>query len=253
MGSRWGFRELQETPPVRNLLVGMPDVGLVGLIASTYLVRETRAEVTGLVDSRYLPPVVIYHEARPIPPARFHILKNGAGEATLILVSEVAMEAAGIHSFAREFTRWALAKGVERIVMLGGIPSPQRFKTEQPKIYGAGVKDEDLEMLRGAGIEVFREGFISGPYAALIKEISMTPLKGVALLAEAFLNYPDPGAAAALLGVLGPLINVQVDVKPLLEQAEEIRLKLRESMKRTLEAMRQSGKEYEYTVPAMYI
>ena len=81
----------------------------------------------------------------------------------------------------------------------------------------------------------------------------MKPLKGIALLAEAFLNYPDPGAAATLLMALGSFLGLKVDVKPLIDQAEEIRIKLREAMKRTLEAIKQSGKAYEYTVPAMYM
>jgi len=33
---------------------------------------------------------------------------------------------------------------------------------------------------------------------------------------------------------------------------EELRLKLRELMKRTVEQMRRAGKEYEYTIPPIY-
>ena len=248
----WTFKELREVPKTSTLLIGMPDVGLVGLIASTYLVKKLKAEMVGYLDSRYLPPVILYHEAKPLPVARFHY-HTSDDTSFLILVSEVAVSPTGLHALARELVEWAISKGVERIIMLGGVPTPQRMKLEKPRVYGACVVRKDVEEVEKAGVNLFKEGFISGPYALLIKECYSRSLRGIALLAEAFLNYPDPGAAAALLGTLHPLLGVEVDVKPLLEQAEEIRIKLRETMKRTLETMRESGKAYEYTIPAMYL
>ncbi|RLF01663.1 MAG: hypothetical protein DRK00_11050, partial [Thermoprotei archaeon] len=43
----WTFKELKEVPRTSTLLIGMPDVGLVGLIASTYLVKKLKAEMVG--------------------------------------------------------------------------------------------------------------------------------------------------------------------------------------------------------------
>jgi predicted ATP-grasp superfamily ATP-dependent carboligase len=56
-----------------------------------------------------------------------------------------------------------------------------------------------------------------------------------------------------VLTALDPLVGLKVSVEPLLEQEEEIRARLRETMKRTMEAMRETGKAYEFTVPAMYM
>nr|NAZ25344.1 proteasome assembly chaperone family protein [Thermofilum sp.] len=65
--------------------------------------------------------------------------------------------------------------------------------------------------------------------------------------------YPDPGASASALQALSKLTRHDVDVKALLEQEEEIRVKMREMMKRTMETMQKAGKEYEYTIPALYV
>ena len=248
----WSFNEVKELPKADYLVVGMPDVGLVGLIASTYLVKELKAEMVAYIDSPFLPPVILYHEARPYPVMRLHHHAEG-GKDYLILVGEVAVSATGVHSLAGKLVDWALDKKVSRIILLGGVPTPQRMKLEKPRVYGAGVTEDDVEEIKRAGISVFKEGFVSGPYALILKECYSRSVRGMALLAESFLNYPDPGAAAAVLTTLGELIGVKVDVKQLLEQAEEIRIKLRETMRRTMEAMRESGKAYEYTIPAMYL
>jgi len=248
----WDVYELMEIPRADYLIVGMPDVGLVGLIASTYLARTLGAEMVAYMDSPHLPPVLLYHEARPHPVMRVHRFSTGERSA-LLLVSEVAIGVRGIHSFARFVVEWGLSKGVERLLLLGGVPTPQRMKLEKPAVYGAGVTREDVELIEKSGFNLFREGFVSGPYALILKECYKRSAKGIALLAESFLNYPDPGAAAAVLAALDPLLGLKVSVEPLLEQEEEIRARLRETMKRTMEAMREAGKAYEFAVPAMYM
>lgn len=248
----WVFHEIKSVPHANYLIVGMPDVGLVGLIAATYVVRSSNAELVAYVDSSYLPPVLMYHEGRPYPVVRVH-RHTAEGTNYLVLVSEVAMSVSGIHSFAQRLVEWSRAKGVERIFLLGGVPSPQRMKLEKPSVYAAGATSSDLELVEKAGINSFREGFVSGPYAMILKECFAKSVKSLALMAESFLNHPDPGAAAAVLTVLAPIIGLKVDVSPLLEQEEEVRVRLRETMRRTMEAMREAGKAYEYTIPAMYM
>lgn len=252
MMGEWTVYELKDIPRADYLVVGMPDVGLVGLIASTYLVKTLNAELIAYIDSPHLPPVLLYHESRPYPIMRVHNLPVN-GRNVLLLVSEVAIGARGSYSFARHVVRWSSSKGIERLLLLGGVPTPQRMKLEKPAVYGAGVTKEDVELLEKSGFNLFKEGFVSGPYALILKECYIRSVKSIALLAESFLNYPDPGAAAAVLTALDPLLGLKVNIEPLLEQEEEIRARLRETMKRTMEAMSEAGKAYEFTVPAMYM
>ena len=41
------------------MIVGLPDVGLVGLIAMSYLISELNLEEIAYMDSDLLPPVVV--------------------------------------------------------------------------------------------------------------------------------------------------------------------------------------------------
>ncbi|MEM0042575.1 MAG: proteasome assembly chaperone family protein [Thermofilaceae archaeon] len=248
----WSFHELKRVPRANQLLVGMPDVGLVGLIALTHIVRSLKAEVIAYVDSPHLPPVIMYHEGRPYPVMRIHY-HAADSNGYLMLVSDVLMNVRGIRSFAQTLIEWAQSKGIERVILLGGVPTPQRMNLNKPAVYAAGATESDIETIERAGVQLFKEGFVSGPYAMILKECYARSVKGIALMAESFLNYPDPGAAAAVISTLAPLTGLKIDVEPLLKQEEEIRVRLRETMRRTMEAMRASGKAYEYAVPAMYI
>ncbi|MEM1759516.1 MAG: proteasome assembly chaperone family protein [Thermofilaceae archaeon] len=248
----WSFHEFKRIPRANHLIVGMPDVGLVGLIALTHIVRSLNAEIMAYIDSPHLPPVIMYHEGRPYPVMRIHhysLDSNGY----LMLVSDVLMNVRGMRSFAQMLIEWAQSKGIERVFLLGGVPTPQRMNLDKPAVYAAGVTESDIEIIEKAGVQLFKEGFVSGPYAMILKECFVRSVKGIALMAESFLNYPDPGAAAAVVSTLAPLAGLRIDVEPLLKQEEEIRVRLRETMRRTMEAMRASGKTYEYAVPAMYI
>lgn len=128
-----------------------------------------------------------------------------------------------------------------------------RLNIETPKTYAASIDREMLQYAYSKGIEPLKEGFIGGIYAQILKESYKARVPALALLSECFLNYPDPGASASTLQALSRILNREVDVRPLLEQEEEIRMRLREMMRRTLESMRGTGKEYEFTIPALYV
>ncbi len=243
----WRVHKLREPEKGFKLFVGVPDVGLVGPIAASFLIKNLKLDLVAYFDSDEIPPLLLFHETKPLLPVRVY----GSG-STYVFVSEIAIPPRTIPSLARAIVDWAVSSGAEQIVVLSGIPVPNRIEIQTPRVYGAAVKAEDKEMLKKSGIELLREGFMSGVHAVVLKECLLRGVSGIALLAETYMNYPDPGAAASLVSTLGVLFGIKVDVSPLKEQEEEIRVKLRELMRRTMETMRQAGKEYEYTLPAMY-
>ncbi len=249
---KWEYFELKPLPENLTLIVGIPDVGLVGPIAVTYLIKNLKLELAGYVDSPLLPPVILFHDYQLLTPVRVYG-PTDVGEKVAVFFSESAIPPSGLYSLAQFIVTWAASKRVKRLVMVGGVAVPNRMQIEKPKVYVATALEEDRELAKKSGLKLLREGFMGGAYAMLLKECFKRRFPGIALLAESHLHYPDPGAAAAVLEALEPLLGIKVDVAPLLEQEEEIRVKLRELMKRTVESMRGAGKEYEYTIPAMYV
>jgi uncharacterized protein len=79
-------------------------------------------------------------------------------------------------------------------------------------------------------------------------------LPTIALGAESFLEYPDPGAAASVVGALNKLLKLDLDVEALLNRAEELRVRMRDLMRRTQENMRGTGTQAvrELELPPMF-
>jgi len=215
-----------ETAPtkVQNpyVLVGIPDIGLVGSIATSHLIQALGMSEVGHLESEILPPVMIIRNSEPKPPIRI-FSKN----KILIVAADVAVPSKAISPMAKKLTEWSKSIGAELIVGVSGLAVPNRVEIEKPAVYGIGTTDETRERLKKLGVPVFEQGVVVGAYALLLKEAIKQGQPNVTLLAEAHYQFPDPGASASLLEILGKLLDVKVEVKSLLEQAEEIRIKTR--------------------------
>ena len=100
---------------------------------------------------------------------------------------------------------------------------------------------------------LFEQGLIVGTYALILKESLKKQLPNITLFAESHHQFPDPGASASAIEALGRILNIDVNVKALMEKAEEIRLKTRELMKQTQQSMETMKRIQEKGTPSVYI
>ncbi|MCD6368212.1 MAG: proteasome assembly chaperone family protein [Thermoproteales archaeon] len=239
-----GFRIRGEKPVV---VVGLPDTGLVGTIAVTYLTEKSGMEEIGFIDSPQLPPVLPFHKNIPRFPIR--IMNKGRFVA---IFSEIAIPVDLMTPLAKTLISFMKEIDADTSVLLGGIAVPNRIDLEKPSVYGLGITEDDRKFLEAKGVKLLDEGFLAGAYAQIVKECIKETQRGIILLGESYANYPDPGAAAAVLETFSKIFDFKIDVKPLIDQAEELRLKLRELMKRTIETLRSAQKRYERALPPLY-
>ena len=236
--------EKMPIPSEATMIIGLPDVGLVGLIATSYLISELNLEELAYMDSDLLPPVVVLHKGLPHAPLRIYGNQN-----LIAVISEMAVPATAIYTIMREIVEWAEAKKVKRIVSMGGIPVQNRQTITEPKVFGAASNQELLDTLSKKGLNIMKEGYIVGPQALGMRYSSSKKILAIALLAQSFYNYPDPEAAAMMLKELSKISEIKVDISKLLEKGEEIRLKARDIMKRTQQEMNRMKKSQEYDLP----
>jgi uncharacterized protein len=240
-----------ETSPIKAIkhcIVGLPDVGLVGSIAASYLVQETEMEEVGYIESDIFPPIVVIHNGTPQSPFRIY----RKGDIT-IFISEVPVEPYAMPLLAKRLIEWAKSKNIELLISLSGIAVPNRLEIDVPKVYGVGTSPAMNENFRKIYVEPFEEGFMVGFHALVIKECLKIGLNNMILLAQSHLQYPDPGAAASIVNSLNALLKLEVNVKKLLEKEEEIRLRMRELMYRTQRTISQMPKSSEQEIPMMYV
>ncbi len=236
--------EKKTIPSGATMLLGLPDVGLVGLIAASYLTSELDLKEIAYMDSDLLPPVVVLHEGLPHAPLRIY-----GNQSFVSIICELAIPAPALHVVMRKLVNWGQAKNVKMMVSMGGIPLENRQVVTAPKVYSAASSKELLDLLEKKGLSVLKEGYMVGPQALSMRYCAEKKISAIALLSQSFYNYPDPEAAAMVLKELSKISEVKVDISKLLDKGEEIRLKARDIMKRTQEEMTRMNKSQEYDLP----
>jgi len=236
--------EKKPVPSNATILHGLPDVGLVGLIATSHIITQLKMSEIAYVDSELLPSVVVLHEGLPYAPLR--IFGNGGLIATL---SEAAIPAKAVQPVMRKLVEWGQAKNTKLMVSMGGVPVQDRQDLETVKVYGAASNPSLLRTLSDKGIEILSGGFMVGPYALIMRYCAERNIPAIALLAQSFYNYPDPEAAAAAIKEFSKMTGLTIDVSKLVERGEEIRLRARDVMKRTEQELNRMKKTQEYDLP----
>lgn len=236
--------EKKSVPSDAIIVYGLPDVGLVGLIATSHLISQLNLTETAYLDSDLFPPVVVLHDGLPHAPLR--IFGNHSFIAAL---AETAIPAKAIQPVVRALVDWGQSKKARMMVSVGGIPVPDRQDITEPKVFGVASTMSLLNTLSLREVEILKEGYMVGPYALVMRYCAERNFPAVALLAQSFYNYPDPEAAAVAIKELAKIVELKVDVSTLLEKGEEIRLRARDMMKRTQRELTRMKKSQEYDLP----
>ena len=236
--------EKKSVAPGATMLFGFPDVGLVGVIAASHLVDELKMSEVAYIDSQQLPPIIVLHEGLPHSTIRIF-----AGHNLVLAAAETPIAADMIYPVMDSLIEWGKNKKVKTMISLSGLPVQERQDMQELKVFGAASSADMLQTVESKGIETLTEGYMVGPQAVMLLRCAQLDVPGIALLAQCFLNYPDPEAAAEVLKTLDQIAGIKVDVAKLLEKGEEIRLKARDVMRRTQEEMSKMKKGQEYDIP----
>jgi len=230
-----------------TVVVGVPEMGLVGTIAASFLVDHLGLPELAYVESDLLPQIVVIEDSEPKEPIRIF----GKGMLAVV-VSDVPLTPRISYEFASEIVKWSKGKESKMVVGITGLPSEDRVESggdKQPLVLAVSNDSNLRKSISDIGAHPFEHGIIASTYATLLKRCTAFGVPNVTFLAESFAEFPDPGAAAAALKVLSKLLPVAVDVKQLLEGAEEIRLRLRGLMTQTQQTIQQQSAQ---TLPGVY-
>ncbi|RLI95200.1 MAG: proteasome assembly chaperone family protein [Candidatus Altiarchaeales archaeon] len=230
-----------------TVIIGFPDIGLVGTIATYHMIYQMNLREVAYIESDDFPPVTVIHNGRPVSPMRIY-----GNKKLIFVVSEIPIKPSLLYSISRKLVKWFKSKNVDLVISLGGIPHPRRLEIEKPKVYGISINEYTDKILKENNVEGFEEGIIVGPYAVLIYECMKNGINSIYLMAESHATYPDPESAAIIIKLLNKILNLNIDVKELIEKGEEIKIKSRDLMKRTETALKEMQKIQEHEMPMMY-
>ncbi|MEM0340824.1 MAG: PAC2 family protein [Acidilobaceae archaeon] len=243
------FREFADVGRPKYMIVGLPDVGLVGQIAAVHLVKSLKLKDKVGIDSyTMLPPVAVIREGENLCPIRIY-----GDESVLIVFTDVVLSSRASIALSLALIEYARLKGVDLLVGFTGIANPERAELEKPRVYWTASNPSLDKMFEGVeNVTKAKEGFIVGPYAVMLKEALRKKLNYLLIMADSYLDIPDPEASAEVLRVFSKVSGIEVSVEELLKEGELIRLRLREMMREAKPVIARMGKSYEHRLPIVY-
>lgn len=231
---------------------GFPSIGLVGSIVANYLTSTLKLRQIAVVDSDHFPTVSMIKDGTPHSPVRVYAGDIERGDRIVVFTSEFQPPPHILKPLGQAMMDWVQEHKCKMLITPEGITTKQthRAPEESDRVLGVASTPEARAFLRSNGITPFDGGVIVGLSGVLLNEGVNRSFDVITLLSEASTEFPDARAAAAVTAAINKLIlKNRLDIKPLLQEAENIEKGLKDIYDR-------AGKEDELrktiTLPGMY-
>jgi len=205
------------------LIEGLPGLGLIGKIATRFLVRQLGAKKLGQLYSPHFPYYVIVNRKGSVRLlcGNFYFWRNDSGQNDLIILTgdSQAQTIEGQYDVANAILDFAKKHGVKAIVTIGGY----RKEVEgSPKVVAAATSTELLNRALKEGAMVSPAGNpIVGTAGLLLGLAKFKDMDALSLLAETGGYLPDPKAAKSALEVLLQTLKIKIDLSELDKEIEK--------------------------------
>ena len=218
---------LNKKPKNVTIVEGFPGFGLIGTIATEFLMEHLETEKIGIVEMEEIPAMIAIHDNKVIEPISFHYNKKN----NIVLVHAINVGKDLGWKLADMIDQLAKELSAKEIISLEGVGSPN---AEGGRIFYYATKNGSASKKLDGVANPLNEGIIVGVTGALLARSISTPL--IALFAEARGNLPDSKAAAHIIEALDAYTGLDVDSKPLLKQAQLFEKKLKSLLTKSKDA-----------------
>jgi uncharacterized protein len=232
------------------LITGFPTVGLIGTIATRFIVYSLNLKLIGALLSDYFPPVSIISGGEPLPPVRFYGEEktcgpNGKYERLVVMLSEFVPHYSTLRPMANKMIDWCKENNCRSIICMEGFNLEER--REDIPLLGVGSTNEARKMLERYGVKIMEEGMVSGISGILLYEGKRRNFDVSCILAGTHAEYPDAKAAAKVLEIVNKMLpDIKIDPEPLYKEAEKIEEQIKAHMEKA------KPTKSLYTEPMMY-
>jgi uncharacterized protein len=226
-------------------VVGLPDVGLVGSISTSYLATHLQAKEIGHFESELFPPLLVLHGGELKESTRIYVSPEA-----YVLVAETPLPQSLTASIIRVMMNWLHMRGVREVYSVGGVVATNRFEIDKPSSFIVTSDQAKRSTIKNAGLNTMDEGVIVGPFAIVMREAIRLGLAGTVILSQAFPDIPDPEAASSALDALSRIGGPKVDLEALRQMGNEIKLRTKELAQKAKAYSEESERAYD--LPLMY-
>jgi len=227
--------KLWKKPKNCTIVEGFPGFGLVGTIASEFLIEHLKTEQIGKILFNDMPAMVAIHENKVVEP--LGIFYNQ--KYNIVILHAIITASHYEWDMAETVGKIASDLQAKEIISLEGVGSGE--ESEELRVFYYSNNEKNAKQFEKAGIESLKEGIIIGVTGAVLLRVEKVPVS--CIFAETHSNLPDSKAAAKVIEALDKYIGIDLDYKPLLEQAEKFEEKLKTMMQKSQEAQEISDKK----------
>jgi len=215
------------------LIEGLPGLGMVGRIATRYLIKQLKAKKLAELYSPHFPYYVLVNKkgSARLLRGEFYFWKNETKENDLILLTgdHQAQTIEGQYEVASCILDFAKKYGVKIAVTIGGY---RKEAEETPKVIAVSTNPELLNRaLQAEAVASPAGNPIVGTAGLLLGMARFRNIDALCLLGETCGYLRDPRAAKSVLSVLQKILDLKVDLSGLegeIEKSDEIIEKMRE-------------------------
>jgi uncharacterized protein (TIGR00162 family) len=224
------------------LVEGFPGLGMVGSIATKYLVRQLKAQKLAILHSPHFPYHVVVDKkgGARLLRGEFYFWKNETGENDFVFLTgdSQSQTIEGQFEVANSILDFAEKKKVKTVITIGGY----RNEVEgTPNVVAVSTNPVLLEKALDAKALSSEAGTpIVGTAGLLLGLAKFRKMDAVCLLGETRGYLPDPKTAKSIIEVLQRLLGIDVELKGLdeeIERSNEILGKMQDIEKRRVRYM----------------
>ncbi|MBS7615876.1 proteasome assembly chaperone family protein [Candidatus Bathyarchaeota archaeon] len=199
------------------MIEGLPGLGLVGKIATRYLIKQLKARKFAYLYSPHFPYFVLVNKKGSVRLLRgtFYFWKNEKGENDLILFTgdSQAQTIEGQYEISNVILDFAQRNNVKLIVTIGGYRVEAKDK---PKVIAAATNSILLDRaIKAEALTSPMGSPIVGTAGLILGLAPFRKMDALCLLGETRGYLPDPKAAKSVLEVLLKFLNINVDLSGL--------------------------------------
>ena len=227
--------KLWKKPKNCTIIEGFPGFGLVGTIASEFLIEHLKTEQIGKILFNDMPAMVAIHENKIVEP--LGIFYNP--KYNIVILHAITAATHYEWDMAAVISKLASDMKAKEIISLEGVGSGE--DSEGSRVFHYTNDEKNAKLFEKVGIGALKEGIIIGVTGAILLRVEKIPVS--CLFAETHSNLPDSKAAAKIIEALDKYIGMELDYKPLLEQAQKFEEKLKMIMQKSQEAQEISDKK----------
>jgi uncharacterized protein len=216
-------RQLSSPSPVKPVLVcGLPGSGYVGKLAADYLVTVFKAKKVAEFHSTSFPPHVNINEEGVAVKLRGELHHAQTGQENDLLVFTADAQpgtSGGEYELADAVLKEAKRLQAKLVFSLAAYVTGSFVRERH--VFGTATSPQLLPRLSGNGVQIMKEGGISGMNGVIVGMAKLHGMDGASLLGETAGYLLDPAASHSVLESLSQILGLKIDMTSIEERARE--------------------------------